>query len=255
MQNLFEQLKANYQEAKKENPDFLKIHSDDFYIQDKDVLENDTQAGDHYIAVLKGSGAGTHLNRCSSKDESNNYTRITVGDAYGGSRFFHIECAGHNKGTVTEVSQNEALKIACSHQDSPSRVSRRMSLNRRLESILGLDPSSENTFSRLSHTTFSGFTGNDGEISAIKISADRLTGNATLEVARTRVSPENESAKMHAQYTVPLGIQKMADFIEPKYFKAETKVWPYAEMTEITKRVFDNAKKKAITPKESALSL
>ena len=251
---LYQQLETIYHEAKKENPDFLQRFTDDLYKHDKDNLELDSQAGDNWIGILKAGGAGTGLARCMSKSEDDNYARIIVKDSFEGSRYFHIKATGNNEGTITEVNRDEALRLATSFE-TPHRVPRRMSVNRRLEQVLGLDASSESTFSRLTHSSFGQFTGADGEISAFKVGFCRATSQGYVEVARTRVNPENDTASMHKHYVVPIGIEKMTELSEPKYFKVETKSWPYAEFTEISKRVFDNAKKKAITPKESSLSL
>ncbi|EGR3229873.1 hypothetical protein DC914_RS28255 [Vibrio parahaemolyticus] len=255
--NLFESLKAIYLEEKKKNPEYLKTFMVDLDVYDKDLLLNDTQYGQHWIAILKGSGAGTNLNRCNSTSTSpENHTRECVKDAADNSKFYHIECKGHNTGEITEVTKEQALRLSTQFEDAPGYRPRRISLKQRLEEMLDLrTPFDESPkFSGLSGTQFDKYVCNDNEISAFKISTRHGTGQAIIEVARTKVNPDSSTRTLHDVYHVPMGVKGIDAFDKPKYFKMEMKKSPFAEFTEITKRVFDNSVKKVNAQKSRELT-
>ncbi|MGD1527074.1 hypothetical protein [Vibrio owensii] len=213
---------------------------DDEY--DVDMIINDAQAGDHFIGVLKGCGCGSYLNRIAVGDSSHNHANYTVVQAHADSKFFHIEVTGIDEGEVKEVSKEKAIELSLKFKENPSRKPRRKDLNTVMSETLEVPGMFGTRF-------FSEFGMAKGDTTAFKLSTDTM-GAAMLQMARSKVifdkGEDVACKKLSELYRVEVGFNKQMELLkEPQYFKLQVTKPPYVEVSPISKRVFDNAVKKA----------
>lgn len=217
---------------------YFNSYKKDLYEIDKDILANDSQAGDTYIWAVKANGCGTFMVRCQGDQES--YTLKEAGD---NSKFFRLRCTGINEGTVEEISYKQALRAYKDYPEPAGRVGRRRYMYEQLNQLLGLDEST----GRLEHTLMgSEFSPKDGDRSVIKVS-----GSGTwlkIDVVRPKISPPREHEVLcqkpsHFYYATKsyTGGNLVAD--GPKYFLLESQQDGYAKVTEASQRMFTIAQK------------
>lgn len=238
---MHKQLKSMYESIAKENPQYNpNFCGDSDY--DKDMIVNDAQSGDHFIGILKGCGAGSYLNRIAVEPGMHNHANYTVKEAHADSRFFHLHFTGIDEGEIKEVSREKALELSVAYKENPYRTPRRVTLESIISDKLGVKGVTGTRF-------FSEFSLEKGEITAFKISAD-TQGSGLLHMARSKLSKvrEGERCKVSESYSVPMSYEKWTEAMkEPEYFKVKITTPPYAEVSPISKRVFDNTVKKSHT--------
>lgn len=89
------------------SPAFLEKNQDDFFERDREVIQQETVAGDKYIWIIKGNGSGTSLEHSAELCAE---TRICSANEK--SKFYLISCSDRDAGEIEEITQEKALSIA-----------------------------------------------------------------------------------------------------------------------------------------------
>ncbi|MBE8233135.1 MAG: hypothetical protein HAW67_05310 [Endozoicomonadaceae bacterium] len=118
--------------SKGSHVEYLKAYKDDLYVYDKDVMENDSQAGDRYLWEVKGSGAGTYCNLIQGE-------KMHMWERPEDSQFYLLNCTGINEGDISVISAEMAQQIHLKIPARENRVPRRLHLFSAMKEKLGVN--------------------------------------------------------------------------------------------------------------------
>lgn len=247
MNNAFETLRSTLHKFVEKSRDreypFLSTHKDDLDIYDKDIILNDAQKGDHYLSILKASGAGTYLMRITQDDDGIIEHRVK---SSGKESVFHIlSFTGINEATIKELSYDDALKCQENprYKEPMNRVPRRIFFRDEICNMVGLPEGS------MKSTLFaSNFNPEAGDKTLLKISHQSATRAIQLDVCRTDSNNKRKIGKVETFFIEsPILKDKLMGMIDGKtnHLLITHKDPRYAEFKTITERVYANAVKRA----------
>tara|TARA_R110001583_G_scaffold42134_11_gene133994 strand:+ start:2587 stop:3276 length:690 start_codon:yes stop_codon:yes gene_type:complete len=214
--NLFNALKKIGSDAAKGGRYFTSFQ-DDLFVIDRDILVNDSQAGDIYLWVLKSGGCGTWLFRAVGQD----LTGLIKPD----DRVFKLSCTDINTGTTEEIPFEMAIAFAKQHNESKNRVPRRVKI---LDAISKHFPSVYNTSIGNCLDLYEG-----GEKAMLSITFDRYNSIVTFA---TEKRPDRVLQFRHGLTDVST--------TEPLYFACTTKKDGYGSLEATTQRKMASAIKR-----------
>lgn len=211
-----------------------KIHLEDF---DKDVMHNDSQAGEEYIFVLKGNGFGTYLMALDGESVASD---VRLGDKT--SKFFHMKLDDVNSGEIREVTNREAKKIVTNAVTNPEIEPRRRQLYDQLSEIVGKKESQTLRNTKMGFD----FQPNPGDKSVIRLS---VANNQTLiaHVLRTKIGEDKygeQSVKKKSEYYYMQASEEVAKNLKdkPQYLSVDTTQKNYADIKKASELDYFKAK-------------
>jgi hypothetical protein len=244
MTTIFNQLKAVTEQAatssKGKKPEYFSSYTNDLYEIDKEICEDDAQAGDVYIHVIKENGCGTFMVRCIAE---NDYMLKESGEK---SIFHKVTFTGINEGSIKKVDYKTSLDIYNSTKERTGRIPRRNYLKSELGKTLGFESTSV-----FSHTKFNNdFIPKNKDKTLIKLLPDSSGVHLAVQVVRTKIAPPDKGEwgfpqKKLETYYFPLS-HKAKQMLRDNevYFLLESTKSGHGTVTPTTKRVFESGLRK-----------
>lgn len=238
---------ANVETAHTDKPLFSH-YKNDLYVIDKDMIENDSQSGDHYIWAIKDNGCGTYLNMTGFEQ-----SKITIGTVPPDSRFYHITVYNEGRGEIEQINKEKALALIDIHKVNPHRVPRRTSLVEHLDRLAF--PGGDEGYSVSKSRILSEFNPRPGDKTALMIAARKGADNVVIQVLRTKMKPNDQDdsrvQKKIEEYYFPKTLTASTLYSEkPRFVVLETTQQGFAKIEEITEKMYKKEVLKMARAKE-----
>lgn len=248
--NLYDQLKKIAEREKAASAgtkhEYFTHYQEDLTVHDRDELENDSQAGDRYLWILKSNGCGTYMFRLNGGKSDILNTIHRASD----SQCYLVKCSGINEGTVESITWDMAESVYYETPPACNRIPRRRRLYDQLNELLGIDDNSRGY--RLQSTNMgSDFKPLPGDKSFLKLSMERRTTECIvrIDVLRPKMKEghlDGLTRKPSAHYRIPAtltAIDLLAD--GAKYYSVDAhQAHSYATITEVSSRMYNAAERK-----------
>ncbi len=235
--NIYEQLAELAEKAATETCDtkhpLFTHYKNDLHVIDRDVLEQDSQAGMTYVWTIKSNGCGTYMTTCVG-GAGRALAEINVRDGGEGSRFYLVRCDGINSGSVKKISYNQALDALSTYTLPANYKPRRVHVTDHMKELVG----ERNWHSSL---MASEWNYDDGVKTLLKLS---LVPHGALRVQTLMLDP-GTTPKVRTYLFNPDGAAYSACEAGPVYKLVEMTSYGYAQMQDANERLWN----KAIKPK------